>query len=135
MNIESPLRRRPWALTLLLTISVCMVFMAGCAVKRNFAGTWNGNIQVQGMQIPLVIHVTQESGGAYAATLDSPAQKATGLKLDSFTVEGDDVKLQLNIIKGSYAGKSNAEATEIVGNWSQGGMSLPLTLKKQAEAK
>ncbi len=118
----------------LVAVTFCLF---GCAPKPNYTGTWTGTVSFtnplnnQKIDLPLTFHVTGEPG-AYAATLDSPAQKATNQKVDTFTVTNDEVAWTLNSVQASYKGKGNADATKIDGTISQGGQSLPLILTKQA---
>jgi hypothetical protein len=43
------------------------------------------------------------------------------------------VEFQLRIAGGGFKGTMNKEGTQLVGDWTQGGGSLPLTLKKAAK--
>src|SRR5262249_40857337 len=75
----------------------------------------------------LVVTITKSSGSGYAAKMDSLDQGST-IPVDTITVSGDAVRLELKAIGGVYEGTLNKDRTEMTGKWSQGG-SLPLTLK------
>jgi hypothetical protein len=51
------------------------------------AGSWAGDLIVQGTRLPLVFHITQE-GEALSATMDSPAQGARGIPVDTAPFPG-----------------------------------------------
>jgi hypothetical protein len=43
------------------------------------------------------------------------------------------VKFEMNLISGSYEGKLSPDGQEIVGQWTQGGQSLPLNFRREAQ--
>jgi hypothetical protein len=49
--------------------------------------------------------------------------------------QGQKLALQVKVVGGLYQGVLNNEGTELSGTWTQSGSSLPLKLKKAAEAK
>jgi hypothetical protein len=53
-----------------------------------------------------------------------------GLPLADVVQKGSAVEFQLPLVNGGYKGTLNKEATQMAGDWSQGGASLPLILKK-----
>lgn len=90
-------------------------------------GSWKGELDVQGTKLPLIFHV-KEDNGKLSATMDSPAQGATGIPLDKIEFVNDSLKLGLAAAGASYSGK--LEGKTITGNFVQAGMSLPLVLTK-----
>jgi hypothetical protein len=46
--------------------------------------------------------------------------------------KGLAVEFQLRLVNGGFKGTLNKEATQLAGEWTQSGNSLPLTLKKSA---
>ena len=95
---------------------------------------WEGKLKVfAGMELRLVVHATKQADGSYRATFDSPDQGAAGLKVDSFSKEGGTLKFTMKSIKGEFSGKLNEAGDEAAGQWKQGGMTFPLTLKKVAK--
>jgi fermentation-respiration switch protein FrsA (DUF1100 family) len=93
-------------------------------------GAWEGTLDAGAAQLPLVFHITQDEDGSLAATMDSPAQGAFGIGVDSVTIEGSQVSLGIEAIAGGFTGTLSEDATTIEGTWSQGPASLPLTLTK-----
>lgn len=55
----------------LLFLVLVVPFLASA---QQISGDWYGLLKVQGMELPLVFHIT-ETEGSYSATMDSPAQK------------------------------------------------------------
>ena len=50
-------------------------------------GDWKGTIDAAGTKLDLVLHISSKDG-ALNATLDSPDQGATGLAIDSISLNG-----------------------------------------------
>ena len=95
---------------------------------------WEGTLEVQGgIKLRLAFHTLMTRGGAIRVTMDSPDQGAFGFKVDKAEVSKESLKFTLSKI-GEYEGKLDPTGESAVGRWKQGGVSLPLTLKKVAEA-
>src|SRR5690606_12379597 len=91
--------------------------------------TWKGEV----MGIPLVLNVIRDTvSQQYSGTLDSPNQGAMGLPISDISVTTDSLKAYLNMIKGGFSGKFNADKSELTGTWHQGG-DVPMVFKR-AEA-
>ena len=92
---------------------------------------WEGKLGVgPGLSLRIVFHVGKTADGKLMARMDSPDQGAKGLKVDAVTVDKSTMVFELKALMGKYEGKLNAEGTEAAGTWSQGGVKLPLNLKK-----
>lgn len=109
---------------LLLFFSLVLVQLACQA--QSFEGTWQGDLSVQGMTLPFVVHL-QKSGEGYTAKADSPKQNAFDLLADA-KVLGDSIVVKVTI--GAEIRGRMTNDTTIVSTFYQGGMQLPLTLHK-----
>jgi hypothetical protein len=105
---------------------------ASTAVSRELEGDWEGTIDTPNGPIPLVIHFQNQPDKTVKGTLDSPQQQAMALELTGIVQKDTAVQFELPMVGGSFKGTLNKEGTSITGDWSQGGGSLPLTLKKKA---
>jgi dipeptidyl aminopeptidase/acylaminoacyl peptidase len=96
-------------------------------VKAQITGDWKGALNVQGMEMEVIFHIS-EADGAYATTLDVPLQGASGFPIETTQFENNQLTLasaQLGLTyKGTLAG------TTIEGSFEQAGMTLPLNLTK-----
>ncbi len=95
-------------------------------------GSWKGELSVQGVQLPLVFHFTEENG-ALTGTMDSPQQGATGIPLSSVHFENAQLKFTLSQAGISYTG--TLEGSTITGEFEQGGSKTPLTLSRSVASK
>lgn len=98
------------------------------------AGDWMGSLQVPTGFLRLVVHINEDADGSLRATVDSPDQGATGIPVDAVTYADGHLHLDLASIGGAYDGTLRAQADSIDGEWSQGGMSLPLVLGRTTDA-
>ncbi len=92
-------------------------------------GTWSGDLMIQGMKLPLVLHVHSQ-GDSLTATLDSPAQGAKGIPVSKVFFSNNELQFEIKMIQASYKGMLAADS--IAGTFTQMGMNLPLTFKKGA---
>ncbi len=94
---------------------------------QSFNGTWKGDLKAQGMTLPFVVHLIQVENG-YEAKADSPKQGAFGLAAKA-KVTGDSV-----VVSTDYGAKVVGVLTDdttITSIFFQGGIQIPLILKKQ----
>lgn len=117
-------------LLLLLGLS-CLVF--GQTPVTDFAGSWHGTLDAAGQKLRLVVTVTKSDAGAYTGKLDSLDQSAT-IAIDTITVNGDAVRLEIKSAAVVFEGTLNKERTELTGTFTQGGQPFPLALKRGEQA-
>ncbi|MGN6196027.1 MAG: alpha/beta hydrolase [Ginsengibacter sp.] len=96
---------------------------------QDISGDWNGNIDVNGTQIPIVFHFTKDASGNISGKWDSPKQNAMGLPFSSMDVNADSIHLGITMINGFYRGKFVNEDS-ITGIWNQNGHELPLNFAR-----
>ncbi|WP_239461943.1 TIGR03435 family protein [Occallatibacter savannae] len=99
------------------------------ASPHDIADTWQGTLHA-GRDLRTVVKVTKNDKGAYEGNFYSIDQGGQPLKLDSVTVNGSDVKMELKLIGGTFTGKLSPDGKTIDGNWSQGPNPLPLVLTR-----
>ena len=119
-------------LTLLFLLGLsCQVFSQTPA--KGFEGSWQGALEAGGQKLRLVVTVTKSDAGTYAGKLDSLDQGAT-IPIDTITVNGDAVRLEINSPAVVFEGALNKERTELTGTFNQGDQQMPLTLKRGEQA-
>ena len=77
--------------------------------------------------------MTKSEAGVYAGKLDSLDQGAT-IPIDTITVNGDAVRLEMKSPAIVFEGVLNKERTELTGKFTQGGQPFPLTFKRSEQA-
>ena len=105
----------------------CQVF--GQTPAKGFEGSWQGTLDAGGQTLRLVVTVTKSDANAYAAKLESLDQGAT-IPIDTITVDGDAVRLEIKSPAIVIEGVLNKERTEVTGKFTQGDQQFPLTLKR-----
>lgn len=101
----------------------------GAAQSDAIVGIWSGSLQVQpGMQLPLVLHIRSEAGQLRGA-LDSPAQGAMGIPVDSVRFEDGTITVRMLAINATYSGRLTGPDV-LAGEWRQGAGALPLELRR-----
>jgi uncharacterized protein (TIGR03435 family) len=102
---------------------------AAPASPHDLADTWQGTLHA-GRDLRTVVKITKDDKGAYKGAFYSIDQGGQALNLDSVTLSGSDVKMELKLIGGTFTGKLSADGKTIDGNWSQGPNPLPLVLTR-----
>jgi uncharacterized protein len=115
----------------LLLILVTILAGVNCLAQQpaqTITGSWNGALNVGGTKLRLIFHI-QENNGALSATMDSPDQGAKGIPVTSVKLAQDSLYLDIQAIRGTYAGKLTGPAT-IDGNLKQAGQTMHIPLAK-----
>ena len=116
--------------TLLLLATFVVVIGAW---GQEISGTWNGVLEVQGIQLPLVIHITKSDQGL-TGTMDSPDQGATGIEITSLSYDDSNLEFEVAPMAIAYSGALNKDGA-IEGTFTQMGQSLPLNFSRDPVAK
>jgi uncharacterized protein len=103
-----------------------LVSLTAATPTRDLQGDWSGKIQGA---LTLVLHVQLGAAG-YTATLDSPDQGSMGMAIDTLAFAGDSLHFEMRRLQAAYAGRMSAGGDTLVGQWHQGGMTLPLSLAR-----
>lgn len=106
---------------------VILILISMTQVHAQIKGSWKGDIEAEGTKLSLTFHINDDNG-KLSATLDIPAQGATGIPLDKVTFESPAVTLGISAAGMTYSG--TLEGDNIKGTLKQGGQALPLTLAR-----
>jgi autotransporter translocation and assembly factor TamB len=102
-------------------------------LTADFEGRWEGTLEAGGRSLRLVVRLEKAADGTATGAMDSVDQGANDLRLAGIIIDGLSLRFSLPMAGGSYEGKLNKATGELAGQWSQGGATLPLTLKRQAQ--
>ncbi|NLP11052.1 alpha/beta hydrolase [bacterium] len=121
------MKKLSWGILLLVAV-------AQAASHPPCVGTWLGALKVSGMELRIVFKITAAADGAFTAKMDSPDQGAKDIPMEAVVCRQDSIMITCAAIMGSYQGVLSSDGESIQGTWKQAGMTLPLNLKKVAEA-
>jgi uncharacterized protein len=97
------------------------------AISKDFEGSWEGSLNVQGATLRLVLDLTNE-GGIGSGTVTSLDQGGGKIPIAQVSQTDATIKLLVTVIGASYEGKiANGQ---IDGTWSQSGRQFPLVFKR-----
>src|SRR6185503_1007610 len=116
---------------LLLTLSLATTFaaMQDQTAPAKPEGDWRGTLDAGVAKIDLILHVVRKDG-TLSATLDSPEQGATGLAVDSITLNGKSLRFEMQSLGANYEGVFSSDGSQIQGEFRQQGQKFPLTFKR-----
>ncbi len=95
-------------------------------------GNWVGTLQVAGRKLRLATTLRVKPDGSLAGTFNSLDQDGVDRPFDKVSFNNGTVRLVLTRLNLTYEGKLSAGADEIVGQFKQRSVSLPLIFKKVA---
>ena len=98
------------------------------AQASNLEGSWEGKLMIKPeMGLRLVINIAGSEGEEAIITMDSPDQGAYGIPMNIEYVSSDSLNVTVPQLMLKYKGK--LEGDSIKGDFSQGGLNLPLILR------
>jgi hypothetical protein len=92
-------------------------------------GYWKGAIGSGPDALPVNVKIAELSDGTFRAESDNPMQGVDGQPA-SVSYNRPLVKLALASGAGLFQGAVNSNDTEIIGSWTQGGQSIPASIKR-----
>jgi dipeptidyl aminopeptidase/acylaminoacyl peptidase len=109
------------------TILILFLSILSMTQAQTLKGDWSGKLNAMGQELPLIFHFSGEDDNI-TATMDSPAQGATGIPVDEVTLE--DNKMSLSVMGGQLKYEAEIEGNTMKGTLKQAGMEFPLTMSK-----
>lgn len=112
--------------------------MASCTeaqTSSNFTditGDWHGLLEVSGMKLRIIWHVSADEQGKLSATMDSPDQAAFGIPVSETTYEDGMLSFRMPGMLLEYTGKPNETFNLVHGTFKQGAFSTELELSRAA---
>ncbi|WP_445722623.1 prolyl oligopeptidase family serine peptidase [Flavobacterium sp.] len=104
---------------------IILLLMSITTQAQQFVGDWKGELDVQGMKLEIIFHIAQKDN-VYTSTMDVPMQGASGVAIDKTEVNNNAITLKAQQMGIEFGGAF--KNGQIVGEFRQGGMNLPLTL-------
>ena len=104
-----------------------LLLSSGSVFAQSITGDWYGSLNVQGMNMKLVFHITETDDG-YAATFDSPGQGALGIPFTSAVRNENTITLSADNIAATYT--ATLENEKLNGIWKQGVNEFELVMSR-----
>jgi len=101
--------------------------------SQSITGNWDGTLNIQGNELPIIFHIKMDSSNKLIASFDSPKQNAFNLPCSDVLVKEDSLFVIMKMLNGKYEGLLGADKKTATGKWFQGTVSLPLDLKKTSD--
>jgi uncharacterized protein (TIGR03435 family) len=95
---------------------------------QSIIGTWQGTISYSQNNVRVVFILDKKPDGSLHGGLNWIDSNGIGMPFTAITFTSPDVTLAQSTIGVTYHGKLSADGHSIAGTWTQGKLSLPLTL-------
>ncbi len=102
-------------------ISILLNILVGAVLAYSQSGIWSGDLEVQGMKMPIVFHLDDDN-----PSMDSPSQGVKGIPIQITREAPVGITINIPVIGASFKGVSVGD--KILGKFTQSGMTFPLTL-------
>ena len=112
---------------LLLCLAVLAALLGGVARAQDISGNWQGTLKV-GKDLRIIFNLYKGDKDGWSAKMYSIDQTKQAIPVNSVTRQGSDIKMTVDMIGGSFAGKLSEDGKTITGTWTQATQPFPLTL-------
>jgi uncharacterized protein (TIGR03435 family) len=113
---------------------VCMLAVAAmfgtAAQAQDFAGEWQGTLQITGGELRMVVKVSEGEKGTWTAKLYNASRATPPMSASSVSVDGSTLKFSADLMGAKYQGKLSADGKTMAGTWTMGGIDTPVTLAR-----
>lgn len=109
---------------------------AGASPQADPQGVWTGAIATPGQALDVIVTLRSADDGAWAGSIDIPAQNLAAFPLSDVTVADQSVRFVMSGIPGEplFAGVWDAETATISGEFTQAGASYDFSLSRTGDA-
>ena len=99
-------------------------------------GRWEGAIELPGTRLEVQLDFARGDDGALSGEIDIPLQGAVDIPLISIVVTDEGAQFEIKGIPGqpTFNGSFSEDGTELSGEFTQGGQTLPFELTRTASA-
>ncbi len=111
-------------------LSLTSVLSCAKTDKNTELGLWQSKLQFPGLEVRLVIEISQADDGELICTMVLPDQSDKKHPADEVNLKNSDLRLAFHNINGSFDGRFDASCREITGKWSQNGRTHDLVFKR-----
>ena len=96
--------------------------------EGSLEGIWQGVLTAGSSRIRFIFRISRD-GEDWKAVVENPEQSTTSVPVESVTLEGHMITMEVAVTAGVYEGEINTEGNRITGFWKQRGGSYPLDLE------
>ena len=100
-------------------------------ISKELEGSWNATLEAGGMQLRLVLTLTNQPDGTATGHIVNLDQGGLRLPL-TIRQNAATVTLDSTVVSSSFAGTLNQAATELAGTFTQGTFNAPVTFRRAA---
>ncbi|WP_460547539.1 alpha/beta hydrolase [Hymenobacter daeguensis] len=104
---------------------------AAVAALPDVAGTWQGPLPIPGGSLPIQLEIVAVGANKLISTLDLPAKRLNRIPV-SLTFRGDTLIFYAVKADSRFVCRLSADGQEMAGTWTQPGLRVPVTLRRNA---
>jgi len=96
-------------------------------------GSWKGPLPIPGGSLPIQLEIVQAGPNKLISTLDLPAKRLNRIPI-SLTFRGDTLVFYAAKADSRFVCLLSADGQELAGHWTQPGLRVPVTLRRNVPA-
>ena len=109
---------------LVISTLLCVTSVAS---SHSIEGIWTGEIQASSGATQVIMHITSTGPTTWTGSVDTPSQDSYGIPLSHVSFSDSTLTVMCDVTNAIWVAKLDSKTDELRGEWTQRGMSLPLT--------
>ncbi|GAB4377304.1 MAG: alpha/beta fold hydrolase [Calditrichia bacterium] len=116
---------------LLSLIAIPLLFAcSGNKQSGEFEGIWLGTLQFPGFESRIAFQIEKSADGQLTAVMLKPDENDDKIPLTRIIMEDERLHFEIDSLKMTFDGEIDARGQTIAGQWRQGQLAQPLTLRR-----
>ncbi len=124
---------RPSGFLLLLGLFCVPMAFSENGSSASVVGAWQGTVRIKGVDERVLVHVAGDSATQVSAIVDRPDTGKLGIALEHLEIANKALSFDIADQKVEFHGKLSEDGAAISGAWTEGELTLPVTLRRLAK--
>ena len=115
---------------LLLIAIPLLLACSGQKQTGKVTGIWQGRLQFPGFESRIAFQIVKSAHGQLTAVMLKPDENDDQIPVTRIKIENESIHFEIDSLKMTFDGKMDTPGQTIAGQWRQGQLAQPLTLRR-----
>jgi len=103
---------------------------SSAAIGKEFEGSWNGVLDVNGKSMRIVITMVNHADGTSTGSVTNLDGGGVEIPVSAIAQKGSSLKVEIKVVSGSYAATLSPDGSTLTGTWTEASLSAPVTFTR-----
>ena len=103
---------------------------SSAAIGREFEGTWNGVLEVNGKSMRFVMTMVNHANGTSTGSVMNLDGGGVEVPVSAIAQKGSSLNVEIKAVSGSYSATLSPDGSTLTGTWTEPSLSAPVTFTR-----